>query len=214
MRRQTKESGLLSLEASICLTLFIFLMLFMYSFFVVFEARNVIAHATLATTKSMALDVYETEKVTGSRDMASWLGPILQKTFTDDSPFVSRSRWFTLDTVSTTWNENIYAAPGTDGDSDYSDDYGNTAYVSQLFGDEIKSKFCAYLAGTAEPSDADKYLKRYHIANGFSGIDFSKSKIVGGDLYVVINYEIEYEFDIFHLVDPKLEQSACSKIWK
>ena len=37
MERRSSEKGLLSLEASIAVTIFIFLMLFMYSFFVVFE---------------------------------------------------------------------------------------------------------------------------------------------------------------------------------
>ena len=54
-------SGLLSLEGSIALTIFIFLMLFLYSFLVFFEARNEIAHVLLTTTDSLALDSFAGE---------------------------------------------------------------------------------------------------------------------------------------------------------
>lgn len=60
------EQGLLSLEASIVVTIFIFLVLFLQSFFVIFEARNEMAHVTLATCNSLALDVYENEQLTHS----------------------------------------------------------------------------------------------------------------------------------------------------
>ena len=53
------ERGLLSLEASIALTVFMFLMFFIYSFFVVFEARNEMAHVLLSTADSLSLDAYQ-----------------------------------------------------------------------------------------------------------------------------------------------------------
>lgn len=54
-------SGLLSLEASIALTIFMYLMLLMFSFLVVFEARNEIAHVLLTTSDSLALDAFANE---------------------------------------------------------------------------------------------------------------------------------------------------------
>ena len=47
-----KEKGSISLEACIVVPMFIFLMLFMYSFFSFFIARNEIGHAVLATAKA------------------------------------------------------------------------------------------------------------------------------------------------------------------
>lgn len=58
IKKRDNTSGLLSLEASIAVTIFIFLMLFLYSFFVVFEARNAIGHALLTTSDSLALDPF------------------------------------------------------------------------------------------------------------------------------------------------------------
>lgn len=56
MKLIKREEGLLSLEACISLMVFIFLMLYLYSFFEVFEARNKMAHVVLSVADSMALD--------------------------------------------------------------------------------------------------------------------------------------------------------------
>ena len=56
--RKNTQSGLLSLEACISVTVFIFLMLFLYSLFIVFEARNLVGHAVLAAANSLSLDAY------------------------------------------------------------------------------------------------------------------------------------------------------------
>lgn len=53
--------GLLSLEASISLCVFILLMLVMTSFFVIYEARNEMAHVLLTTADSLALDPFANE---------------------------------------------------------------------------------------------------------------------------------------------------------
>lgn len=214
-----KEDGLLSLEASISLTLFIFLMLFMYSYFVVFEARNVMAHATLTTADSLALDVYQTDTVAGSDDLGTLMYDIYHGVYNiagiEESPFHSSDKWYELDGTSTTWNGNIYvSSEGTANDENFSDRYGNSAYVSSELGEVIKERFFAYLAG----SDSDEYinevLEKYHIVGGQDGVSFSGSRIVDGDLYVVVTYALDYEFDVFDLFNITFEQSACSKIWK
>ena len=66
-KRFKREKGLLSLEACIAVTIFIFMMLFLYSFFVVFEVRNEMGHVTLATANSLSLDEYENDAL-GSSD--------------------------------------------------------------------------------------------------------------------------------------------------
>lgn len=213
MRLQKQEAGLLSLEASICLTLFIFLMLFMYSFFVTFEARNVMAHAALSTADSLALDVYKTDKLTGKDDLAAFFATLISAA-NSDSPYVSDSKWYTLSEYSTNWNENIYAGVGADDDEDYQDDYGNHAYVSSAFSNVVRQRFFAYLAGSEDNTEIEKILKRYHIVGGMDGVDFSKSKIVGGKLFVVIRYQMDYEYDVMNIVKMTQEQSVCSKLWK
>ena len=214
MRMSRSESGVLTLEASICLTLFIFLMLFIYSFFVVFEARNVMAHAVLSTTDSLALDVYRTDKLQGSDDMAAFFDTLFHAALPNDSPFVTNTKWYTLNEYSSDWNNNIYAGEGSGDDENYLDEYGNKAYVSSAFAEVVKTRFFAYLAGSDQKDDIENVLNRYHVVGGMEGIDFSKSRIIGDKLFIVISYQLDYEYDVMNLLGIQFEQSACSKLWK
>ena len=183
------ERGLLSLEACISVTIFIFFMLFLYSFFVVFEARNMMAHTVLATTKSLSLDSYWSSKMldTGSvTDFASFLSQL----YGDEAGFAKKEKWHELDEKKgETFDTNI-----------------------------VKERFIAYLSGeeigSGATPEADKLLKRYHVVNGVDGLDFSQSTVESGCVKVVVTYELEYEFDVFGLDPLKMQQSACSKLWK
>lgn len=186
-----KESGLLSLEACIAVTIFIFLMLFMYSFFVVFEARNAIGHAVLAATDSLALDAYDNSI---NRDRRTDSMQILKSIFS-----------------------GVYGSSGESG-NDFIDERlwyeaEESGGAKGYFQDVIQRRFLAYL--TAGESDrADEILQSYHIQNGVAGLDFSESKVEDDKLYLSVKYTIEYEFQVFNLDVLKMEQKACSKLWK
>lgn len=177
-----KEEGLLSIEACISLTLFIFLMLFFYGFFVVFEVRNAMSHAVLSTANSMATDQ-----------------PVIRDVLNADS------------IVEPIFNV-VYAIAGYDMSTGFSTKdtwYSDNTKVAA----EAERRFKAYFAG----GDDDKYekiLKKYHVVNGSAGLDFSKSKISGGKLYIVLDYEIEFEYKVFDQISLSLEHSACSKMWE
>lgn len=183
------EKGLLSLEASIVLTVFIFLMLFMYSFFVVFEARNALGHAVLATANSLSLDVYDTalfkEGDASTQIVREIFRGIYGSAGREDSAFVSQDDWY---------------AVGADGSLN-----GN-------FENTVRTRFLAYLGG-GDKHRASEVLERYHIQNGLDGLDFSNSYVDGKDLYLSVQYTIEYEFQVFALDVLKMEQKACSKLW-
>lgn len=219
MKRLKNQNGLLSLEASISLTMFIFLMLFLYSYFVVFEARNVMAQAALAATNSLSFDTYQTDKTHNDG-----LAEVIASNWKSNSPFYTTSEWYeNKDSLSTKWNGNIYA-PGSSAianvnneetkDEDFSDEYGNFAYVSSEFEDVIKTRFFAYLTGSSDTDEINKYLEKYHIVGGMNGISFADSRIVDGDLYIVVTYKLDYEFDVMDLLNITFTQSACSKLWK
>lgn len=180
------ERGLLSLEACISVTIFIFFMLFLYSFFVVFEARNMMAHTVLATTKSLSLDSYWSSKMRDTGNLTSFAG-FLSKLYNDPG-FTAKEAWDELG-EGETLDTNI-----------------------------VKERFIAYLSGEETDAgatpEADKLLKRYHVVNGVNGLDFSQSTVESGCVKVVVTYELEYEFDVFGLDTLKMQQSACSKIWK
>lgn len=185
-----KERGLLSLEASISLTIFIFLMLFFYSFFIVFEARNIMAHTLLATSKSLSLDSHESEVFDKSGDLSQIFYGIYNNTINASSKgYTSTNNW------------------GVDTD------LGNEEQKAEL-ANLVKQRFVAYFSD-GNTSKANELLKnRYHVKNGLNGVDFSETKIVDGKLYISMKYTLEYEYQVFGKGDLTLKQSCCSKLWK
>ena len=183
MKRCKKEAGLLSLEASICVTIFIFLMLFLCSIFVVFEARNTMGHALLSATDSLALDAYDNDlNLDMKNDPLRIVFQAMYGSAGEQTDFVDKRLW--------------YKAGQTDA----------------IFQDVIKTRFLAYLTG-GESKNAEKILRRYHIKDGVAGLDFSGSKSDGKDLYLSVKYTIEYEFQVFNLKGLQMEQKTCSKLW-
>lgn len=188
MKKQERgERGLLSLEASIALTIFIFLMLFMYSFFVVFEARNAIAHAALATANSLSLDAYGNDRLSGGGTVAQIFSALYGASGETGNGFVDSRLW-------------------------YKDAVGADGSLSADFESVLRTRFLAYL-GSGDRSRAEEVLERCHIQNGAEGLDFSGSYTDGKDLHFSVRYEIEYEFQVFNLGALKMEQKCCSKLW-
>ncbi len=215
MKSKNSESGLLSLEASISLTIFMFFMLFLYSFFIVFEARNEIAHVVLASTNSLALDTYENEAMGKSGTISQILSEIYHYGSPNESGFVDSNLWNEIKVWEHEgrWNGTIYAKQPDDSNVTDVDDYGKSAAISATFDKAIKERFVAYLSG-GSTSEADKILKRYHVVNGINGLDFSGSHISSGKIYLSVKYKLEYEYNAFGLGTLEMEQSACSKTWE
>ena len=189
-KRFKKENGLLTLEACMSLTIFIFMMLFLYSFFIMFEVRNDMAHVTLATANSLSLDAIENSGLGESGNISQALFAIYGAVTDGDTQFTDFRQWHT-------------PVENEDG----------TTSMSASFSGAIKDRFLAYLTD-GDLSKADQILKRYHVAGGVDGLDFSESKVEGKNLYIVVKYTVEYEFNPFGLGTVKMKQSACSRIWQ
>lgn len=215
MKKLKSEKALLSLEACISVTIFMFFMLFLYSFFGVFEARNEMAHVLLSTANSMSLDTYENEKLQNSGDISSLISGIYNNVNSSGNGFTSSNLWNEVkkEDVEGTWDGTIYATQ-TDPNSNVTalDEYGKQANISTLFTETIKERFVAYLAN-GDINAANEILEKYHIQGGIDGLDFSGSHIKSGKLYISIRYTIEYEFNVFDLGKLEMEQSVCSKLW-
>lgn len=186
------EKGLLSLEACIAVTIFIFLMLFLYSFFVVFEVRNEMGHVTLATANSMSLDAYENDTLGESDTIGQIFYNVYGQATNSQNDFTDFRKWY--------------------DDSTVTDENGNVT-LSAEFAGVVKARFIAYLT-SGDADKAEEILKRYHVVNGVDGLDFSGSHISDGKLYLSVKYEIEYEFNVFNLGSNIFEHKACSKLWK
>ena len=217
MKNRNEEYGLLSLEASIVLTVFIFFMLFMYSFFVFFEARNEMAHVLLSTCDSLSFDIVENGSSHVDNVSALFKGIYGYAVDSKSSGFTNRNQWTNaddLDIDKTKWNGTIDLDDGTvDSNSQKPDEYGNVSAQSNLLMDVVRERFVAYLAG-GDDANANEILKKYHIKGGINGISFSGSCVKSGELYLCITYDIEYEWNMFGLGVRTIQQSCCSKIWK
>jgi len=77
----------------------------------------------------------------------------------------------------------------------------------------VKSRFVGYLNGGNE-EEASSFLKNLNIVNGLDGLDFSGSYVENDTLYVNLKYEMEYDFQPANMENIKVEQTACSKLWK
>lgn len=219
MKKEESTRGLLSLEASISLIVFMFIMLYLYSLFVVFEARNEMAHVLLATADSMSLDAYENETLGGSDSISGVLydagafSNLYKQLFGVSTPtgsaFSTSEMWTKMEKGAggSYWDGTIYAA-GTDVTGKVEEGY--TTGLSGLFSKAIQERFNAYLAGDGSPDDV---LEKYHIKDGTAGLDFRGSYIKGGKLYLKVRYTIEYEYKLFGMGETTMEQSCCSKIW-
>jgi len=185
------ERGLLSLEACIVVIIFMFLMLFLYSFFVVFEVRNEIGHVLLATANSMAFDEFENDKLGNSGNFGQLIYNLYGENTNDNTDFTDYQRWYETTTET--------------------DDSG-AEVISSGFSGAIQDRFIAYLTGGGTNS-AETILQRYHIVGGLDGLDFSGSSVSGGRLFLSVRYKIEYEFNVFGLGEAEFEHKACSKMW-
>ena len=184
---QERQEGAILLEATIAIITFLMFMLMLYGILVLFLAQNLVGHALIESTQSLALDSYATNKVTdttGSGDTARKILEAVIDIAPNDPSFVSRERWFDRKS-------------------------GATAEEWQT---AARERFIGYFAGGDEKK-ADEMLKVLRVKDGLAGLDFSESNVIGSDVYIRVNYEIEYFFNPGGLGEIPTSQQACSRMW-
>ncbi|MCI9143766.1 MAG: hypothetical protein HFH87_14330 [Lachnospiraceae bacterium] len=191
-KKRSGEKGLLSLEACITLPIFMFLMFFLYSFFVVFEARNEMAHVLLSTADSLSFDANENSGLGESGTVGQIIYGLYGSATNSNSDFTDYRTWYKSTTAE--------------------DDQGNQT-IDGTFEDIVRIRFIAYLTG-GDSRKAEEMLKRYHVKGGVDGLDFSGSRVEDGKLYLSVRYTLEYEFRVFNGGEAQFEQSVCSRLWK
>ena len=185
---ESKEKGFITLEACISVLTFLVLMLLLSSLFVMFMAQNVTAHVALQTSESLSLDVYSTEKLMKEENTLGTIGDNLGQ-----------------------WIKKMFGSSQKNPSFVTDDRWYNGE--SEDVAKAVKTRFIGYLAGGDE-TKADELLERMNIVDGIDGIDFSKSYVSGGVLYVEISYQLEYDFNIWDLGKIEGSQTSCSKLWK
>lgn len=196
MMKRQNENGSITLEACISLTMFMFFILYIYSFFIVFEAQGKISSTVLRTAQSMSLDPYATDNLIGENDTfipssVSQFFSKLQVNMTDKGRgFYDRKQWYPKE----------------------GEEVKGSAELQRV----IKDRFIAYLSN-GDKEAADTLLKTLMIEGGVNGLDFSQSYVdEGGDLCIIVKYQLNYMFDypLFGIEPIKLETQAVSHLWR
>lgn len=192
--KKHSDSGVITLEACVSVLSFLILMLFLTSLFVMFMAQNVTGHVVLQTAQSLSLDVYRTNTLIREEGKIVSLGDALTEFITTNVGSSEDSPYFITDAY---WYQN------KEGDDP----------EPEIVAEVVKTRFLGYLSGGDE-DEADALLKGMNVVNGLDGLDFSGCYVAGGDLYVVVKYELEYDFNLWNVKPMEVEQTACSKLWK
>ncbi|MGN0352879.1 MAG: hypothetical protein ACI4ES_14605 [Roseburia sp.] len=188
-----KNQGSITIEACIAVTLFMFFVLYIYSFFIVFEAQGKISSTLIRTTESLSLDSYAIEQLALDdgleTNVHNWIVELGINATNDNPEFVSTQKWYKS-------NE----------DGSKNDNLDNV----------IKERFCAYLTQEGTEEAANNLLETLCVDGGLSGMDFSESQVdASGNIVVVVNYELNYIFDypLFNIEPLSLKQSFKSHMW-
>lgn len=186
--------GTIILETSIVLPIFMFLILFIYGFFRITLAQNMITHTLLQSAKSMSWDSYLTqhvESVAETESKAIWnslgSGILDFARLVNSKYYTSASDWYAVD---------------ASGAAKKADEVTSTAY----------NRFVGYMAGR-DPTAASEKLKALGVVNGLSGIDFSTT-LQKEVLTVEISYELQFWFDAFGAGKIPQKQSVTVRLWK
>ena len=182
------ENGMVTLEACIFVTMFMLIMILLLGLFQMFLAQNITAHVLLQTAESLSLDAYATSKLKGDDAEAGGLGPMI-------SGFI----------VGFFGNQDQDPAFVTD--EAWYDGKG-----SRSFANVVQTRFVGFLT-EGDDGAANRYLNLVRIADGLSGLDFSETEIVNGDLKIVLKYDLKYSFQIGSHGTVPVRQTAVSRLW-
>lgn len=184
------EDGVIALEACISLTLFLIVMLALYSLINMFTAQSMIAHALQQTGQSIALENYKNSK-TDVKTMQRLPLALLQK-LTEGIGASSDSKYDV-------------------GGGSFSDSMVFTDFLSM---NTVRKRFASYLGGNTE--NADKMLRDMGVVDGLKGITIKNGKISGSDAIIEISYKIRLIFyiEMFHFGEFESTQKVCSRLWK
>lgn len=187
--RNDSQRGAITLEACVSVLTFVILLLFLSSLFVMFMAQNVTSHAVLQTSQSLSLDAHIIES-------------LIKK---DDGK---------IGTVSDHVSDYVAKLFGSSENNPYyvSDTYWYNGGSEQIE-PAVRTRFIGYLAGGDEEK-ADELLTNLNVVEGLDGLDFSQSYVEDDVLYIVLKYELQYDFNLWGIGNVAVEQHASARLWK
>lgn len=117
------EQGVIALDASVSLTLFIFFVLLIYSLFLVFQAQHRIAYALIESGQSLSLDSYYGERLMETKSLTDDVASLMSGFFglsSNDPYYVADSKWYKNGNVEQEAKKRFiaYFANGSDAKAD------------------------------------------------------------------------------------------------
>ena len=188
-----EQDGAIAIEACISLTLFLIVMIALYSVIHVFTVQSMISHAMQEACQSMALENYNQ-----SMFKTGTLQQIPSKVF---------------DWISGGHRENFSTSADFSWKGMFSS-LQSTTEMEQTETSNAKKRFAAYLNGGTE--DADGLLKNYGVVGGLDGISFAGTEKSGTDMTIQVSYKVRLLFyiEMFHFGEFESTQTVCCRLWK
>lgn len=202
-KKRNWSKGSITIEACVALTLFMFLILTLYSFFYVFEAQMKIKLNLIRTAESMSVDPFvssRVDKATLGHDatISDFLSSLSLYLVTKNDSFVSEGTWYKeFDSK----EDNVIKAQ-----NEYQKNQADLGNVA-------KTRFVALYNGGDEAAMVQS-LNKLRVVDG--NVDLSESVMENGNLKLVASYKLKYLFDYpaFKMPDIEMKQTAVSKVWK
>lgn len=191
------KKGSLTIEASIALTMFIFIITIILGFSIVFRAQSLISHATSQASQSLAIESYYRETISSS-DSAKSLSFLLERfsQLLGNENISSADDWY-----SSLGNSKF----GTQNNPIYY--YNNTKFY-----DILKQKFLYAISD--DTTEANQILIDAGIEKGIDGIDFSYSSVKDSVITVNVKYEVKLPFQFFGKKSIPFSKSSKTKSFK
>lgn len=202
-RFKEAQDGVMALEACISLTLFLIVMLALYSILQMFTAQSMIAHAAQEACQSIALENYnQTTFATGTlQQVPSWLFTLING---DKSSNYHESADFSLET---------FLFNDLKKNDDQLVKLENLKLQLQTK-TNARKRFAAYLAGNE--TKANELLNNYGVVNGLNGISFEGTGKTSTDMTIQVTYTIRLNFyiEMFHFGEFESTQKVCCRLWE
>lgn len=183
-----RSDGSLTVEASLVLIFFVFVVMLFLSFGRVYRAQNYVSHALMQTTQAIAQDYYVYDKAVSGTAIGSTASSIynLLSAISDLKPF----------------NQVKEYVAGKTGWTDLKKGVGVSvfkSYMSLVLGE-----------------DTDDTLIQMGLQNGIDSLEFEKIEYNNGsgDISVHVKYKVQLPFPFLGYKEMELEQTAQAHIWK
>lgn len=187
--RDCREGGSIALEACLSLTLFLIVMLALYSMICMFTAQSMIAHALQQAGQSIALENY--------------------KNSTMDVDTLQKIPLYLLEQLTDGLGQKSSAILDTDGGT-----FSNSGKVSKFNVKRVaKERVASYLNGSTK--EADQFLKDIGIVKGLEGLNFEGTTVSGDDITIQVSYKVRLLFylEMFDFGEFDSTQKVCCRLW-